>query len=132
MLEKNLQISIHGNPDASIAEMMQAYLWFYLQGNCVIHLQEKRIQIAHPLALQVMQEDGIEIREFYVPQQQTTQPPEIKIFYTQQNVRDSAALTISDPLEALSYDTILQNFRMAREEVKKASIEIAGKILQQA
>ncbi|MFN0274890.1 MAG: hypothetical protein ACKVPJ_04030 [Chitinophagales bacterium] len=127
-MKKFLQISITGNSDASLAEMMQAYLMFYLKGKYSIQVTPIINRIPHPLAIQVMLEDGVDIS---IPSIfKSSQLSTIEITYNNTPL-NPITFIFSDPFTSSSYNTILENFRIAREEVKKASIEIAGKILQE-
>lgn len=129
-LKKKIHIRIDGNPEASLAEMMQAYLLFYLQANCKIYLRDTHLNITHPLALQVMQEDNILMQHTIITTHDTQHIPEIEILYTQQSQKPDADYHFANPLASSSYEIILENFRVVREEIKKASIAIAGSVLQ--
>lgn len=77
-----------------------------------------------------MQEDNILMQDTLTTVHDVQHIPEIEILYTQQSQELDPDYHFDNPLASSSYEMILENFRTVREEIKKASIAIAGSLLQ--
>jgi hypothetical protein len=126
------QIYISGNPEANIVEMLLAYLVFYLPKECKPAIYGGISETLHPLAIQVMREDGVDLPA--VTKQENSNNQTIVLTYATE--ADALApermhFSFADPLADPNYDLVVQNYYTLREEIKKISIEIAGKILQE-
>lgn len=125
------------NPD--FGRMLEAYVQYYSNGNCETWLTERKND-THPLVLQVMKEDGIELRidtekHAYVLKPQLQ--PDIVVTINSDNSNivkqhgdiTKYALHVDEPFEYTRYDDIVQSLRNVREEIKRAGIEMVGSLI---
>ncbi len=129
-METGLHIVLISDAKSGLAEIMSGYLNFYGTPLMVISLRVASPTI-HPLAEQVLKEDGIDIwkTEKVIPK--NTKKLTIYINQAQQQHQKTAAskyYNFEDPLSFDSYDKIVAAFRKTRESIKKASIELVGEI----
>ena len=126
-----LRILIISNPNTGLAEIMSGYLRFYGGKKLHVLISGKNL-IIHPLAEQVLNEDGID----FEPSKKTSDQinPDITIYInkepTDELVRSlqTKFYTFPNPLQSSDYDEILSAYRSVREEIKKECIEIVGEL----
>ncbi|MBC8048093.1 MAG: hypothetical protein H7Y00_14945 [Fimbriimonadaceae bacterium] len=131
-----VKILIVADEKTGMGVIMQSYLQFYSTGQYETHLLKNADEI-HPLVIQVMKEDGIDITNFM---SRKTSDIKKTIFQTCIVINESIPsdipnintevihLNFASPLASTGYDIILEKFRAIREEIKRSAIEITGKL----
>lgn len=122
------------NPD--FGRMLEAYVQYYSNGNCETWLTERKND-THPLVLQVMKEDGIELRIDTEKRTSVLKPqlqPDIVVTINSDIAKQHGsiaeyALHVDEPFEYTRYDDIIQSLRNVREELKRAGIEMVGSLI---
>ena len=130
-MNKPLNILIMSDQNAGLAEIMSGYLAFYTEGMANITLSGK-YKVIHPLAEQVLIEDGIEYLE--PPKSTKTAMPDLTIFINKKtknethNDERNRYVNFRNPLELSDYDEVLTAYRILREEIKKECIFLVGEL----
>ncbi|MBK6730866.1 MAG: hypothetical protein IPG60_07835 [Bacteroidetes bacterium] len=121
---------------ASLGRMFQGYLQYFNKGDIQITVASTDIRTIHPLALDVMFEDGIELNQNLTVDFNKNI---LKTFdyiyilgYVAPEIIESLngipfeQYEITDPLKSDSYLNTLERYHTAREEIKKICIDLAG------
>lgn len=126
-----LHILIKSDSTSGLAEIMSGYLRFYSENRFNVSISGKT-KVIHPLAEQVLSEDGIE----YETDKKTKSVfiPDLVIFINStpnESIEGSPIIKefrFRDPLQSNDYDKILSDFRIVREEIKKECIQMVGEL----
>lgn len=126
-----LHILIKSDSTSGLAEIMSGYLRFYSENRFNVSISGKT-KVIHPLAEQVLSEDGIE----YETDKKTKSVfiPDLVIFINStpnESIEGSPIIKefrFLDPLHSNDYDKILSDFRIVREEIKKECIQMVGEL----
>ena len=126
-----LHILIKSDSTSGLAEIMSGYLRFYSENRFNVSISGKT-RVIHPLAEQVLSEDGIE----YETDKKTKSVfiPDLVIFINStpnESIEGSPIIKefrFPDPLQSNDYDKILSDFRIVREEIKKECIQMVGEL----
>ena len=126
-----LHILIKSDSTSGLAEIMSGYLRFYSENRFNVSISGKT-RVIHPLAEQVLSEDGIE----YETDKKTKSVfiPDLVIFINStpnESIECSPIIKefrFPDPLQSNDYDKILSDFRIVREEIKKECIQMVGEL----
>lgn len=125
-----LHITIISDDKSGLAEIMCGYLRFYGNHDLSISLKTAT-PVIHPLAEQVLKEDGIDTwgAHAVIPKAKNKLAIYVNIKQTAQNTATNHRFYyFDDPLLLDAYDKILSRFRKTREEIKKVSIALVGEI----
>ncbi|MGB4929554.1 MAG: hypothetical protein WBP43_06270 [Chitinophagales bacterium] len=128
-----LHITIISDDKSGLAEIMSGYLRFYGNHNISISLKTETTVI-HPLAEQVLKEDGIDAWGAHAVIPKSHQ--QLKVYLNTKHSDNNSVSShrhyhFEDPLQFDAYDKILATFRKTREAIKKATIELVGEIVVQ-
>ena len=129
------KLLIVSSTNSGLASILCGYLDFYCGMSVSIAFKGEK-EVIHPLAQQVMVEDGIhywtmadfepEILYDYILFINSESSDPVQAIATTRN------LLFQDPLIHSGYDEILNSFRSVREDIKRKSIEFAGELLLKA
>ncbi len=124
-----MNIRIITNDRSGLAEIMCGYLQFYSGGRIKIYIPGYT-RVIHPLAEQVLTEDGIS--EWNYISADSAVRPDLDIYLNthdgnslQEAVR-SCRFTYASPETQTTYDTILSDYRNLREQIKRVCIQLVG------
>lgn len=125
-----LHILIADNLKASAGSMMRGYLNYYGCGKIIADMARNGY-VVHPLAAQVMHEDGIELPGYEVEAPRGlvySLGIRINASPIPEDIRcnDVRQFRLKDPLSLSRYDDILTAYRELREVIKTNCIEIVG------
>lgn len=124
-------ILIKTDSTSGLAEIMCGYLRFYSDNRINVTLSGNN-RVIHPLAEQVLSEDGIEFEPFIISK--TFVHPDLTIIINNNtnsgNIDDPSVkqYNFRNPLLSSDYDQILSDFRTVREEIKKDCIQLVGEL----
>jgi len=110
---------------------MSGYLRFYSENKIKVTIYGKN-RVIHPLAEQVLSEDGIEFESTNLSKIAIN--ADVTIFINRNtNAGKEASSSVKhfnfrNPLQSSDYDEILTDFRTVREEIKKACIQLVGEL----
>ena len=129
-------IEIYCNNNFGCAEILAGYLNFYSKRSIQLIILTNGLQEIHPLSIQVMMEDGIDI-SVSVSQlisNQGKRKVKKKIIIKTELIEpelfenNTHYYKVNDPFISTKYDEIVIGFRAMREELKKMSIAIIGEL----
>lgn len=129
-MDHRIHIIIHSDTKSSLAEIMSGYLQFYSNNTIDITLKSEA-PVIHPLAEQVLKEDGIEYKKPTKSTGKSNSTHNIYINFpdTKANAgKNAKQFNFEDPLVLNDYEKVLTAFRATREAIKKVSIELVGEI----
>lgn len=124
-------ILIKSDSTIGLAEIMSGYLRFYSDNRINVTISGKN-RVIHPLAEQVLSEDGIEFEPFIISK--SVIHPDLTIIINNNtlsgNTEDPSVkhYNYRNPLLSSDYDQILSDFRAVREEIKKDCIQLVGEL----
>jgi len=130
-MNSHIHILIISESTYGLAEIMSGYLRFYSENKIKVTISGKN-KVIHPLAEQVLSEDGIEFEPNNLAKIATN--PDVTIFINMNTTAGKEAPTafknfnFRNPLQPSDYDEILTDFRTVREEIKKACIQLVGEL----
>lgn len=119
----------------SFGPMIAAYIQFYSENRiqpCIVAVDTQHM---HPLAIQVMKEDGIDITKLTYDDASSLQNNFKFIITTLNNPEnylqpapDTKLLSFpfSVPVQSTAYEQVLMAYRSVREDIKTACIEFVG------
>ena len=138
------QILIHCTSEFSNGQMMAGYIRFYAEEQLRVQLVNGQVHHTHPLAIQVMKEDGIDISadEFLSADEARTIAADLVLevmtmgqhsyrALEQVHATETKTLSFPSPMNSTAYDQVLEDFRSLREDIKKAAIGLVGEFLYQ-
>ena len=121
---------------ASLGRMFQGYMQYFKKDNLQIAVASTDIRTIHPLALDVMNEDGIELNQnltvnFNMNNLNTFDHIYILGYVAPEVIESLNGIPfdqyeITDPLKSDSYLDTLKRYHTAREEIKKICIDLVG------
>lgn len=129
-MDHHIHIIIHSDTKSSLAEIMSGYLQFYSNNTIDITLKTEA-PVIHPLAEQVLKEDGIEYKKPAKPAGKSNSTHNIYINFSDAKANTgkyTKQFNFEDPLALNDYEKVLMAFRATREAIKKVSIELVGEI----
>lgn len=129
-MDHHIHIIIHSDTKSSLAEIMSGYLQFYSNNTIDITLKTEA-PVIHPLAEQVLKEDGIEYKKPAKPAGKSNSTHNIYINFSDVKAntgKNTKQFNFEDPLALNDYEKVLMAFRATREAIKKVSIELVGEI----
>ena len=127
----SFHILIKSDSTMGLAEVMSGYLRFYSDKRINVSISVRN-KVIHPLAEQVLSEDGIEFEQ--VKKSKSAFVPDLTIYINSvsnseiENSRIVKNFKFRDPLQSSDYDVILSDFRIVREEIKKECIQVVGEL----
>ena len=130
-MENLLNISIITDDKSGLAQIMSGYLNYYSNKKINVSVKGKT-KIIHPLAEQVLREDGIDVIENSPTAQKDD--PDLFIFINIEPLEGESKhinhrnYNFNNPLQHVSYDIILDAYRLIREEIKKECILLIGEL----
>ncbi len=130
-MSRPVNILINSESANGLAEIMSGYLRFYSENRINVSLSGKK-RVIHPLADQVLSEDGIEYE--HVTLSKSVFNADLTIFINSLKNTGNSELSgikhynFRNPLQSSDYDDILIDFRAVREEIKKECIQLVGEL----
>ena len=133
---KPVTLLIISRGKASLGRMFQGYMEYFNRGNLKVTVASTDIRTIHPLALDVMNEDGIDLDQSITldyTKYDLASFDEILILGNVSNTvlqnlngRNFRQFKIDDPLRSESYLNTVEQYRQVREELKRICIELIG------
>lgn len=133
---KPYSILVISRGKASLGRMFQGYINYFNQGNIHITVSTTDIRTIHPLAIDVMREDGIELDQSLATDYLKNNFNQFDRIFVLGQLSAAAMDNISgqnvefipltDPLSSGTYTGTIAMYQSVREEIKKICIEIVG------
>lgn len=130
-MENLVNISIITDDKSGLAQIMTGYLSFYSNKKINISIKGKT-RVMHPLAEQVLREDGIDLFEAFPTIQKGI--PNFLIYINKEPLEDATRITkqrkyyFNEPVKKAGSEDIIDAYRAIREEIKKECIHLIGEL----